>query len=62
VPQGHRRDVESCRQLLLRRQPLSRGEQSGPDRLADATHDLLDRSLRLQRPEHELVRLDLHMI
>ena len=56
LAQRHRRDLQPRGELGLGRQLGTGLEDAGADRLADATHDLLDGALRAGRPERDLDR------
>ena len=54
LAQRHRRDAELGGELELARQPLPGRQHAGADRLAEASHDLLDGPLRLERSERDV--------
>ncbi len=54
LAQRHRRHAQLRRELDLARQALAGREHAGADRLAEAAHDLLDRTLGLQRRERDV--------
>ena len=61
LAQRHGRDAELGGELELAREPLPGRQHAGADRLAEASHDLLDGPLRLERSERDVAGCGGHL-